>query len=331
VQAAVLVGGKGTRLRPLTRGTPKPLLPIIGRPLIAHLLDRLPARVDEVFLAVSYLAEAVERWADARADPALATRRVLVYEEDPPRGTAGALANLKEHVRGPLVVLNGDLVTDLDVSRLIATHETSGARATMALVEVDDPSRYGVAVVDEAGGVRRFLEKPAPGATPSRLVNAGAYVLEADVVQAITKNGVVMLEREVFPQLAAAGELAWHRHEGLWMDCGTPQSYLAANQALRRRSGRDVFKVGEAVIAQDAVVRESVLGRNVLVESGARVTGSVLLDGVRVRSGAEIMDGVVASRAEVGAMGRVMQAVLAPGERLPPGGVRVGMQSGSQG
>ncbi|MEO9174608.1 MAG: nucleotidyltransferase family protein, partial [Gaiellales bacterium] len=216
MDAVVLVGGSGTRLRPLTLRTPKPMLPLVDRPLLAYMFDQLAdAGVDRAILACGYLPAAlVEHFGDGGD---VASGLALEYVIEPePLGTAGA-ARLAAagRVHGTFLLLNGDILSEHDLGALVALHRRKGASATIGLVQVDDPSRYGIVELDDDGTVLRFVEKPAPGETSSDLANAGAYVLEPSVLDLIPVGRAVSIEREVFPQLVGHG-LAALAQTGYW-------------------------------------------------------------------------------------------------------------------
>ncbi len=285
--AVVLVGGFGTRLRPLTLHTPKAMLPIANRPFLEHQLDHLHAHgIDRVILSCGYRPDAIR---DHFGD------RFEYVVEDQPLGTGGAIANAARGLTETFVACNGDVLTDLDLTALVAFHRACRARMTLALHPVDDPSRYGVVVTDEHGSVTQFLEKPAPGTAPADTINAGTYVIEPEVLELIEPDRQVSVEYEIFPQLVGSGLYA-QRQDGRWRDIGTPESYLAANlDALAEEGG--VHPAAE--VAAGATVTRSAIGPGATVGAGARVYESVLLAGARVAEGAVVerqvldADGVV--------------------------------------
>lgn len=349
MRAVVLVGGFGTRLRPLTLTTPKQLLPVAGRPMIERVCAHLVAHgIDEVVLSMGYLPELFElRYPDG----VCAGARLTYAVEAEPLDTGGAIRFAAEEagIAERFVVVNGDVLSDLDVGALVAFHEARRATATIALTRVDDPSRFGVVVTDDDGRVLRFVEKPAREEAPSHWVNAGIYVLEPDVVGRIPAGRRVSVERETFPALATEGVLFAVRSEGSWVDAGTPEQYLAANLAAlggpeppcpgARDVGGGCWVGADAVVegvlrgpvlveagarvAPEAVVERSVIGAGSTVGAGARVTGSVLLAGVTLGEGAVVEDSVIGEEATVGAGAKVVggsvvgdRQHVAPGARL---------------
>ncbi len=320
MKAIVLAGGEGTRLRPLTWTTPKPLLPIVNRPFLEHQLAWLAGHgVTEVVLSLGYKS-------DAFAGRSFSDLPLQVAAEPEPLGTAGAIRFAAEAggVTSRFLVCNGDVLTDLDVSGLVRFHEERGAEATIALTRVEDPSAFGVVPTDGDGRVLRFVEKPPPGEAPTDWVNAGTYVLEPTVLDDIPSGRAVSIERETFPGiLARGGGLYALPSPAYWLDIGTPAKYLEANaNRLARGGGASLLGPGAAV-APGAAVEGSVLGAGAVVEAGAKVLRSVLFEGARVGAGAEVTDSVLAAGAhdEAGAAVSgvsidVPGAVVPPGERL---------------
>lgn len=321
MQAVVLAGGKGTRLRPLTYALPKPLLPIMGRPLLDHLLERLPDEVDEVLLTVSYMADHLREWAERTDAPSVQGRTLRVVDETVPLGTAGAVANCADRIDDTFIVLNGDLFSDVDLVRQVGEHRTRDALGTLALYEVEDPSRYGVVALDEDRRILRFVEKPRPEEAPSRQVNAGAYVLEPEVLDLIPRGRAVSIEREVFPRLVTDPRGLYGRSfAGLWVDCGTPESYLGVHRSLLERQGVP-FVAGAGTRFADAApqVEDTFIGARGAIGSGVRLREAVLHDDVVVGDGAALTRTTVGSGAHIGAGAHLVDAVVGPGEAVPPG------------
>ena len=203
VQAIILVGGEGTRPRPLTYGTPKPMVPIAGVPFLARSLERLyEAGITDVILAAGYMPAAITEYF---GDGSSLGMRVTYAIEETPLGTAGALKNVEQHVRGPFFVFNGDILTSLDLRAMMRFHERKGGAGTLHLITVPDPSAFGCVAHDDDALVSTFVEKPPPGAQPCNDVNAGTYLLERAVLDAIPAGRAVSFERETLPQLIASG------------------------------------------------------------------------------------------------------------------------------
>ncbi len=284
--AVILVGGEGTRLRPLTYDTPKPMLPIANRPFLEHQIAHLRRHgVDRIRLACGYRPDAIQaHFGDA-----------LEYVVEPePLGTGGAIAHAARGLGETFVVANGDVLTDLDLTALVGFHRERGARMTLALHPVADPSRYGVVVTAADGAVEAFVEKPAPGTVASSTINAGTYVVEPGVLELIPVGQKVSVEYDVFPRLVGAGLYA-QSSAGYWRDIGTPASYLGANLEAMPAGG---LVDPTAHIDPRAVVTGSVIGPGCRVEAGAHVSASVLLAGAVVAEGRTVDNQVVGTTGE---------------------------------
>jgi mannose-1-phosphate guanylyltransferase len=281
MRAVVLVGGFGTRLRPLTAATPKQMLPVVNRPMIERVLEHLHAHgIDEAVLSMGYRPDAfVAAYPDDRCAGVQ-----LRYAVDPePLDTAGAIrfaAETAGFAGERLVVANGDVLTDLDVSALVAFHDKSRAEATIALHRVDDPSAYGVVPTDTDGRVLAFVEKPPRDEAPSDLINAGTYVIEPDALARMPSGRPGSIERETFPTMVADGTLYAMDDGGMyWIDTGTPLTYLRAQLDLivGTRGEPEDPVAPSAHVDGGALVERTVLGEGSSVGAGARVNASVLL------------------------------------------------------
>jgi mannose-1-phosphate guanylyltransferase len=315
--AVVLVGGFGTRLRPLTHQIPKPMLPIVHRPMIVRLVDRLATGgVSDVVLALGFKPEPFR---DAFPDGRHGDVRVHYAVEPEPLDTAGAIAFAAREtgVDETFLVANGDIVTDLDVTRLVDAHRAARAAATIHLTPVADPSAFGVVETDLTGAVRRFIEKPAPGETESNLINAGTYVLEPSVLDLIEPGKKVSIERDTFPRLVAQGRLASLATDDYWIDAGRPSLYLRANLDLAagRLAGSDEPAIAPtATVDPTARCIDSVVGPGAVVSSGASVTASLILPGAFVGERATVVDSIVAGH--VGAGAAVSGSLIGAGYRV---------------
>jgi mannose-1-phosphate guanylyltransferase len=330
MRAVVLVGGFGTRLRPLTHHRPKQMLPIVNRPMIEHVVGHLANYgVDDVVLSLGYRPDAFSAaYPDGRCAGA-----TLHYAIEPePLDTAGAIrfAALDAGIDERFLVLNGDVLTDLDIGAFLAFHESRGAEATIALHRVDDPSRYGVVPTDSEGRVIQFVEKPPRGEVPTDLINAGTYVFEPAVVDRIPAGRRVSVERETFPALVADRSL-YARDDGCyWIDTGTPCEYVQAQidlvDGVRGAPVEGIHQSAE--VSADASVKRAVVGAGAVIAAGARVEVAVLLAGAGVEADAVVDGSVIGERAVVGAGAHVTGGsvvgdghVVGRGERLD--GVRV--------
>jgi mannose-1-phosphate guanylyltransferase len=238
VKAVVLAGGEGTRLRPLTFSTPKQMLPVAGRPVIERVVEKLAAHgVDEVVLSLGYRPDA---FIAAYPGGSCAGVALTYVVEDSPLDTAGALAFAAREAGvgdATFVAMNADVLTEIDVTALVEFHHVSGGAATIALTPVDDPSLFGVVPVDGRGQVEAFIEKPVSRPAPTKMINAGVYVLEPSFLARVPAGRRVSIEREVFPALAEEGVLYALGSDALWTDMGTPEKYLEANLAWAGREG----------------------------------------------------------------------------------------------
>jgi mannose-1-phosphate guanylyltransferase len=327
VQAVVLVGGLGTRLRPLTASTPKQMLPVGDRPMLEWVMSRLrEAGVTEAVLSLGYRPDAF-----ARAYPEARCAGVaLAYAVEPePRGTAGAVRFAADAagIDDTFLVVNGDVLTDLDLAGMAARHRSLGVEGTIALHRVDDPSAFGVVTLDGSGVVTGFVEKPDRGEAQSDLVNAGTYILEPTVLARIPAGVEVSIERSTFPAMVRDGALAGWPDDGYWRDMGTPSQLLAANlDVLDGKRGERVHAVvGDVDPA--ACVRRSVIGAGCRVDPGATVVDSVLQAGCVVGSGARVEGSLLGTGVVVGARAVVLGlSVLGDGQQVASAEVVDGMR-----
>lgn len=308
MRAVVLVGGFGTRLRPLTLSRPKQLLPVLHSTMIERVVARLGAQgVSEVVLSLGYRPD---HFREAFPDDRCAGVPLRYAQEPEPLDTAGAIAFAARDagIDDTFLALNGDVLTDLDLVALWDFHHRSGAQATIALTPVSDPSRYGVVVTDDDGRVREFIEKPPAGTAPSNWINAGSYVLEPSVLDLVASGARSSIEREVFPQLASGGTLYAMGSDAYWIDAGTPDAYLAAQLDLldgRRDGGAEGGVHPEASVAETAEVVRSVIQSGARVEAGAVVRSSVVMADAVIGADAVVSDSLIGWNAHVGARATV--------------------------
>ena len=326
MEALVLVGGEGTRLRPLTLTQPKPAITLVDRPLIRHTVDWLARHgVTEVVMACGFRAEDLRL---ALGDEIAGGPRIVYVSEPEPLGTAGPVRMAIDSglLGDRFFVLNGDVLTDLDLSALLATHVEREATATLALYPVDDPASFGLVRRLPNGEVTGFVEKPEPAEIDTDEVNAGAYVLEREVGDLIPPGARVSIEREVFPRLVGRGLYA-RRLDGYWTDIGTPERYLQATWDIldgtietefdRRGEAGPLIAAGAEVAGDATIGPRAVIGPGAVIAAGARVADSVLLDRVRVGEGAEVDGAIVAADVEIGAGARISPgAVIGAGARI---------------
>ena len=325
MQALVLAGGEGTRLRPLTLTTPKPVLPLAGRPFLTFMLDWLHGHgVDEVVLSLGFLSDAVH----AVLGDIQSGMRLRYVTEDEPLGTAGPvrLAADEGILADRFFVLNGDVLTDMDLTAELARHEQTGAAGTLALIEVDDVASYGVVPTDDEQRVLEFREK-SPGPAPTNRINAGAYILERSVVDLIPAGRAVSFEREVFPQMVGHGLYGWAA-DGYWIDIGTPERYLEATWDLL--AGRVDLTLPErdetGSLVHDGSLTmgahigpQSVLGPHCSVGPDAAIERSVLFERVVVGADAVVRESIIGAGARIGDGVRMQDAVIGDGAVIEAG------------
>jgi len=350
----ILAGGQGTRLRPLTFRRPKPIVPLLNLPFLAYQLDLLRRHgITDVVLSCSYMVDEVRH---AMADGATHGVRLRYAVETEPLGTGGGVRNAIDLVGGRVVVLNGDVLTDADISAMIAFHEARGAAATIDCYPVPDPTPYGLVETDPSGRILRFVEKPPASEITVNTINAGIYVIERSLLSRIPGDRPVSIEREFFPGLLADripfyGWIGEH----YWIDIGSPAKYRQAQLDLLGRrvaTGVGPAAPGAAPVSADAVVDraasvafpsvvgarsrleagcsvgpESVLGAGCRISRGARISGSVIWDDVSVGEGAEITDAIVASGARIGARAIVGAGVVLAADQVVPDGARLAAPS----
>ncbi|MGH3146074.1 MAG: sugar phosphate nucleotidyltransferase [Rubrobacter sp.] len=325
MQAVVLVGGQGSRLRPVTYDIPKALVPLRNRPFMGYMLDFLRGGgLDGAVLSLGYLPDPIQAYLEGKQD--FDGFSVDYAVEDRALGTAGGIKNAQQYLEGDtIVVVNGDVLTGTDLSKAIEIHRSSDALATITLTSVEDPTAYGLVEVDHEMVVHRFIEKPAADEVTTNLVNAGIYVMEPEVLGMIAPGREVSIEREIFPELQARGRLKAHITSSYWRDIGTPRSYLAASHDVLSgavgagdgfeyldvdpsvRLGKNVKLLPPVSIAEGSEISthatiggRSSLGRNCLVGERAVVEGSILLDGAEVEAGAVVRGSIIGPRARVG-------------------------------
>jgi len=318
VKAVILVGGEGTRLRPLTSKIPKAIVPILNQPFLEHLLDYLKRHgVNDVILAMGYLPDPIR---DRLGDGSQLGVHLTYLVEESPLGTAGAVKNAESYLDGPFIVFNGDIVTDIDLTAMVKRHKEVKPKVSIALTPVDNPTIYGVVETDGAGMVQRFVEKPSWDKVTSNMINAGIYILEPEVLAHIPSSTRSMFENYLFPRLLEIGEpLLGYPSEAYWIDIGTPEKYLKANHDLLLNRGAGYLQTGTGshihpkaqiegpvllgdgcAISEDVrIIGPAVLGRNCQVGKSSVIDGAVLWDGVRVGEASTLRNCVVCANSYI--------------------------------
>ena len=324
MHAVVLVGGFGTRLRPLTYSIPKPLLPVAHVPMIRRLVNQLAeGGVTDVVLALGFKPEPF--FAEF-PNNMCGNVRMTYAVESTPLDTAGAIgfAARAAGITGTFIVANGDVMTDLNVADLVAFHRHSGAQATISLTPVDDPSQFGIVEIDADGRVLRFVEKPQPGETKSHFASAGTYVMEESTLALMPGTEKLSIERVTFPQLVSEGGLYAMATDDYWIDAGRPDTYVQANCviATQLRNPSDAAVHADAVVAASAVVGDTVVSARANIGENARVNNSVILSGAVIGSGAVVDRSIVMGN--VGSDARIVDCIVGPTGVVQPGQVSTG-------
>jgi len=306
----ILAGGLGTRLRPLTYTTPKPLLPIMNEPMVERLIKTLPQDIEKVVLAVSYMFDRLKEHFKEHD----AGREVVLVEEKEPLGTGGAIQNVEAHLDNTFLVFNGDVISSLDIQAIRDFHKEKGGIGTIAMWEVEDPTRFGIIGIDAKSRITRFLEKPKPEEIFSNWINAGVYVLEPEILDLIEPQTKTSIEKEIFPPLAAEGRLHGFKFRGYWVDAGTPEAYLRAHKILLDKT--KASKSSELNVK--AKINHPVLiGDNCSLEKNSEVgPHSCLGDGVEVLGGTKITNSVILGDSSIGKNNNLEDCIVGYGCRI---------------
>ncbi len=283
MEAIILVGGLGTRLRPLTHTIPKPLLPLANVPMVERMVKNLPEIFDTAILAVNYGLNEMEEYFDGIN----IGKKIIIVPEEKPLGTGGAMRNCFDHITGTTAVFNGDVVSSINLENMLEQHVKTEAKGTLALWEVDDPSRFGVVELKN-GQITQFQEKPEKGTELSNLINAGTYLLEPEILEMIPAGKKISIERDIYPKVAGNG-LYGFPFKGYFIDSGTPESYLEANFKCIGKDGTAAHKGasirGPSLIHKNAELKDCIIGPNTIIGPNVKmdkcvVRRTVVLPGV---------------------------------------------------
>ncbi|GAB4209016.1 MAG: NDP-sugar synthase [Roseiflexaceae bacterium] len=304
MKAVILVGGLGTRLRPLTCSTPKPMIPLVNQPFIEHMLENLRNQgINEVILAVQYLAN---RFHETLGDGSRLGIKLHIIEEPEPRGTAGAVKNVEHMLDGSTFVFNGDVMTDLDLQAMLAHHRERNSKLTIALTPVEDPTAYGLVETNTDGRIRRFIEKPPPDEITTNMINAGTYIIEPELFRYVPPAQHYMFERGLFPVVLQTGDpMFGYPSRAYWTDIGKPQTYLEVHHDILMGKVRYQFR-GEQI--SERVWQEG----DATIDPTAQIFGPVVLGpGVQIGRGARIIGPtVIGARCVIGPQVAIEGAVL---------------------
>jgi mannose-1-phosphate guanylyltransferase len=323
MQALILAGGEGTRLRPLTSTVPKPVVPLVDRPFIAFMLDWLRAHgVDDIVMSCGHLAAGVR---NVLGDGSAYGVRLRYVEEPQPLGTGGALKFAESLLDDRFMMLNGDVLTDLDISAQLALHDMRGAQATLALTPVEDPSAYGLVRTLDDGAVTGFVEKPSPNQIDTNNISAGIYVLERSVLELLEPEQPASIERDVFPRLVGDG-LYGYVGEGYWLDIGTPERYLEGTfdilegtviTQVTQRMGDSFVCVEAGTENAGRVIPSALVERDCRIGADARIGGRVVLEaGVSVGANTTIERAVVLRGSTIGENCTLSGCIVAGGVEI---------------
>ncbi len=287
MKAVIIAGGLGTRLRPLTHNTPKPIVPLVNIPFVIHQIEQLVRHgVDEVILNLHYLSQDIKRVIDDGRKWGI---KVYYSIEDSPLGTAGAVKNAEKYFdNGPMIIFNGDILTDINISKVLQFHQEKKARVTLTLVEVEDPTPFGLVLTDQDGRVTEFIEKPSWERVTTHNINAGIYVVDPKIFANVPAGVPFSFERELYPSLLASGEAVYgYSSNAYWIDIGNPAKYREAHEAILR---------GEVAVRIDGtrVNNKTWIAKDTYPDASVRLSGpSVIGEKVRIGKGTEIKDYVV--------------------------------------
>lgn len=313
MEAIILAGGFGTRLRPFTFTRAKSLLPILNEPMISHLIRTLPKRVDTVILAVNYRREQIEEYFCAHD----VGKTIIVNEEPQPLGTGGAVKFADRYIKGRFFVLNADIICSLNLSEMLRFHEKKKAVATISLWPVENVSEFGVVDIKKDGTITKFVEKPKAEDAPSDLINAGAYLLEPQVLNYIEQGKLVSMEKEIFPQvIQSTGRFCGYKFMGHWIDVGRISSYISVQSLLLEKQKR-TYITGQHCTIQGAL-RHSCAGNNVRVGKDTTIDSSILFDSVNIGDNVRIDRCVIGENVTIGEGALLQNVAVGDNENIQP-------------
>jgi mannose-1-phosphate guanylyltransferase len=328
LKAVLLVGGLGTRLRPLTNDRPKSIVPVLNKPVLEHTIAYLKYHgVRDIIITLNYLPEVIEEYFGDGTEFGV---KLTYFMEEEPRGTAGAVKNAESYLDGTFFVLNGDVFTDLNLSDMLAYHRKKKATATIALTQVEKPSAYGVVETTDKGKVQRFIEKPPPGTETTNWINAGTYILERDVLDLIPPGCNYMFERGLFPQLVQTGRPVFgYQYKGYWLDMGTPAHYREINRDFMKSriscmlhknvSSKPIYNKKASSIHKTAVITPPVvIGDGCSIGEGVQIIGPAAIGrNSRISDHAVIEDTIIWEGVTVGSRTHVKGCVISSGTVIP--------------
>lgn len=311
MEAIILAGGFGTRLRPLTYSRAKSLLPILNRPMISHLIDLLPKQVDTVILAVNYRKDQIEKYFKKNDHG----KQIIVNDEPDPLGTGGAVKFAEKHITGQFLVLNSDIICSLDLDEMIRFHNDNNAVSTISLWPVENVSEFGAADVEKNGHVVGFVEKPRPGDAPSNLINAGAYCLEPSILEYIPTGRLVSMEKEIFPQIINdTNRFYGFKFKGYWIDIGRISSYIDVHKHLLNKNNMSFLRGDNSEIYGS--LKNSVIGDNVYIGKNSKLESSIVYNNVRIEQGVVLSNCVIGENSRIGQNSDIKNSVIGDNEQI---------------
>jgi mannose-1-phosphate guanylyltransferase len=344
MKAVLLVGGLGTRLRPLTNDRPKSTVPVLNRPVLEHTIGYLKHfGIRDIVITLNYMPEVIE---DYFGDGEKFGVKLTYFMEEDPRGTAGAIKNCESYLDGPFFVLNGDVFTDMDLREMYAYHRRKKAIATIALTPVENPGAFGVVEINDKGKLQKFVEKPAPGTETSNWINAGTYVLEPEVLSLIPPGCNYMFERGLFPQLLQTGRPVYgYQYKGYWLDMGNPGHYFQINHDFLQgklnnwlfdNRGKVLYNKKNVHLHKKTVIKAPVvigdclstgeevkifgpaaIGRDCRIGEHTTITESIIWDGVTIGSNTQIKKCIISSGTVIPDNEVIEDSIITPGQVLP--------------
>ena len=319
MKAIILVGGEGTRLRPLTYSTVKAMVPVLNKPFIEYVVRYLSNHsIGEIILALGYKPDSIT---DYFGGASQLDAKLVYCVESIPLGTAGAVKNAGQYINDTFFVINGDIFTDIDLTDMLDFHKNKGAKVTIALTPVDDPTQFGVVETNNQQRVTRFVEKPSWEQVTSNLINAGVYILEGEILERIPQGKHFMFERDVFPQLLAEGEPVFgYVTDTYWIDMGTPEKYLQLNRDLLcGKSAQVAFQAGDIRIDKQSSIHPRaeltgpiLMDRDCTISKGVQLKGPVVIgSGCNIHDGAIIESSILWQKVSIGKQATLKDCIVA--------------------
>ena len=311
MEAIILSGGFGTRLRPLTYTRAKSLLPILNKPMVVHLIETLPKEVNKIILAVNYRKDQIEKYFKENDFG----KDIIVNNEPKPLGTGGATKFAEKHISDRFLVLNSDIICSLNLTEMIKFHIKNNAIATISLWPVENVSEFGVADVKENGNIVGFVEKPKPEDAPSEFINAGAYCLEQDVLDYIDTDRLVSMEKEIFPQIISNTKRFYgFKFEGYWMDIGRISSYIEVHRFLLNRNKLETYQGKNCKISGE--LKETCIGDNVTVGKGSKLESVIVYDNSEICENVKLRYCVIGENCKISDNSKIKNSVIGDNEEI---------------